>query len=86
LLGVPDLTDNQSFLQYKKATIFFSHDSASIANVIPAMDKLDSGLDANTKQKYHPAIKAAMQLAQAKMNCYYSITDNSSIYRIAMGA
>jgi len=49
------------------------------------MDKLDNGLNANTKQIYHPAIKAAMQLAQAKMNRYYSITDNSSIYRIAMG-
>jgi hypothetical protein len=49
------------------------------------MDKLDNGLNANTKQIYHPAIKAAMQLARAKMNRYYSITDNSSIYRIAMG-
>jgi hypothetical protein len=49
------------------------------------MDRLDSGLNPHSKQDYHPAIKAAMRLARAKMNRYYSITDGSSAYRIAMG-
>jgi hypothetical protein len=71
--------------QYKKATLFFSCDAASIASIIPAMDKLNSGLNPLSKHEYHPAIKATMRLAHAKMNRYYSITDNSSAYQIAMG-
>jgi hypothetical protein len=65
--------------------LFFSQDSASIAAVIPAMDKLDSHLNPNTKKPYHPAIQAAMKLARKKINRYYSLTDLSSAYRIAMG-
>jgi hypothetical protein len=49
------------------------------------MDKLNRGLNPQSKEAYHPAIKAAMRLARAKMNRYYSITDSSSAYRIAMG-
>jgi hypothetical protein len=49
------------------------------------MDKLDNGLNANTKQQIHPAIKAAMKLARTKLNRYYSMTDDVSLYRIAMG-
>lgn len=70
---------------YKKATLFFSLDSASIAAVIPAMDKLDNQLNPQTKKPYHSAIKAAMKLTRKKINCYYSMTDISYIYRIAMG-
>jgi hypothetical protein len=70
---------------YKKATIFFSQDGASIAAVIPAMDKLDSHLNPHTKKPYHPAIQAAVRLARKKINRYYSLTDLSSVYRIAMG-
>jgi hypothetical protein len=65
---------------YKKATIFFSQDGASIVNVIPAMDKLDNHLNPHTKKLYHPAIRAAMKLAHKKINWYYSITDLSSVY------
>ena len=49
------------------------------------MDKLNLGLNPQSKEAYHPAIKVAMQLAHTKMNHYYSITNNSSAYRIAMG-
>jgi hypothetical protein len=45
--------------QYKAATIHFSKNSASIAAVIPAMDRLTDGLNTITKKPYHPAIKAA---------------------------
>ncbi|KAG1895341.1 uncharacterized protein F5891DRAFT_960282, partial [Suillus fuscotomentosus] len=65
---------------YKKATLFFSQDSASIAAVIPAMDKLDCRLNPHTRNPYHPAIKAAMKLACKKINRYYSMTDLSSLY------
>ena len=65
--------------------MFFSKDSASIAAIIPAMDKLDAVLRVNSKQKIHPAIKAAVKFAKAKLNRYYSLTDLSPCYRIAMG-
>jgi hypothetical protein len=65
--------------------LFFSHNNASIASIIPAMDKLNNGLNPHSKESYHPAIKAAMRLAKSKMNRYYSITDRSAVYQIAMG-
>ena len=72
--------------QYKYAALFFSQDLGSAAAIIPAMDKLDNNLNPDTKRTYHPAILAAMKLAHHKINHYYSITDVSSIYRIAMDA
>jgi len=45
------------------ATLYFSHDSASIATVIPAMDTLTNSLNPDTKESYHPSILAAMTLA-----------------------
>jgi len=46
---------------------------------------INNGLNPHLKKPYHPAIKAAMKLAKAKMNRYYSITDRSAAYQIAMG-
>ena len=66
-------------------TLFFLQDSASIAAVIPAMDKLDSHLNPCTQQPYHPAIQAAMKLARNKINRYYLMMDLLSVYWIAMG-
>ena len=37
------------------------------------------------KRNLHPAVKAAIALAKATMNRYYSRTDDSNIYRITMG-
>jgi hypothetical protein len=71
--------------KYKKATVFFSQDGASVTAVIPAMDKLDNHLNPATNKPYDPAIQAAMKLARKKLNRYYSMTDLSSAYRIAMG-
>jgi hypothetical protein len=48
------------------------------------MDRLTSSLNNTTKRPYHPAILAAMKLASKKMDRYYSLTDSSSTYRIAM--
>lgn len=71
-------------LQYKNATLFFSQDSASVAAIIPAMDRITSHLNYQTGKVYHPSIAAAMKLARKKMDRYYSLTDSSSTYRIAM--
>ena len=49
------------------------------------MDKLDSHLNPHMKKPYHLAIQAAMKLAHKKINCYYSMTDLSSAYRIMVG-
>ena len=49
------------------------------------MDKLNNHLNPHTQQPYHPTIRAAMKLARNKINRYYSMTDLSSAYRIAMG-
>jgi hypothetical protein len=48
------------------------------------MDVLNATLNSSTKKLYHPAIRRAICLARNKMNRYYSLTDNSHIYRIAM--
>ena len=72
--------------KYKKVTVFFLKDTTGIASIIPAMDKLDAGLQSNSKLNIHPAIKAAMKFAKAKLNRYYSLTDLSPCYRIAMGS
>jgi hypothetical protein len=49
------------------------------------MDKINSALNRQTKQPYHSAIQAAMKLAAKKLDRYYSLTDLSDAYRIAMG-
>ena len=56
-----------------------------LANVIPAMDRMhDDLLAACNNQKYSPAIRAALKIGMNLLNKYYSITDNSEVYRIAM--
>jgi len=49
------------------------------------MDKLNNHLNPHTKQSYYPAILTTMNHAYNKINCYYSMTDLSSAYQIAMG-
>jgi hypothetical protein len=50
------------------------------------MDKLTDTLHTrlSTDRPYHPVIIAAMKLARKKMDRYYSLTDSSNTYRIAM--
>ena len=50
------------------------------------MDKIDAALNPNASEtQYHPAVQAAMKLGKSTMNKYYSHTDQSAVYRIAMG-
>jgi hypothetical protein len=70
--------------QYKNVTLFFSQDPASIVAIIPTMDQLTNTLNKRTGEVYHPSLVAAIKLACKKMDHYYSLTDSSSIYHIAM--
>ena len=65
--------------------LYFSHDSASIAAMIPTMDWLDNHLNPQMNWLYHPTIQATMELTHKKMNHYYLMTDLLSAYQIAMG-
>jgi hypothetical protein len=50
------------------------------------MDRMHSELtSASNNEDYSPAIRAALKLGIRLLNKYYSLTDNSEIYRIAMG-
>ena len=48
------------------------------------MDRITNQLNLQTGKAYHPSLAAAMKLARKKMDRYYSLTDSSSIYQIAM--
>jgi hypothetical protein len=48
------------------------------------MDRLTSHLNYKTGNVYHPSLAAAMKLACKKMDRYYSLTDSSNVYHIAM--
>jgi len=56
--------------------------------VIPAMDHIDqvSTNCTTKKEQLEPAIRAAPGPAKQTLNRYYSLTDFSEVYRIAMGA
>ncbi|KAG6848782.1 hypothetical protein C0991_012508, partial [Blastosporella zonata] len=89
------VSDLISVLQiFKEATLFFSIDNKpSIANVIPTMDRIDqmlkrSSLDTaktNSLDKaLEPSVKHALTFARSHLNKYYSKTDTSNVYRIAI--
>ena len=50
------------------------------------MDRLNSMLNRQTKRAYQHPIQLAMKLAARKLDRYYSKTDDSAVYRIAMSA
>jgi hypothetical protein len=81
------LSSYLSFLQiFKTVTLEFSTDTPCIANVIPAMDRMHADLQAAcNNEDYSIAIRAALEVGMNLLNKYYSITDNSEVYRIAMG-
>lgn len=71
----------------KHATLFFSRGTPNLAMVIPAMDHIDTVFTngiINTRT-LNPAIRAALGVAKRTLNKYYSLTDSSETYRIAMG-
>jgi hypothetical protein len=71
---------------FKDATLFFSRSTPNLAKVIPAMDHIDKYLaTASMNVKYDPAIQAALAVGKRLLNKYYTLTDSSELYRIAMG-
>ncbi|TFY76146.1 hypothetical protein EWM64_g7868 [Hericium alpestre] len=69
----------------KDATTFFSRGTPNLATVIPAMDHIDFWLTTDAcDSKYHLAIWASLNVAKCTLNCYYTMTDLSEVYRIAM--
>jgi hypothetical protein len=70
---------------FKDATLFFSRSTPNLATVIPAMDHIDMHLaNAGQNPNYSPAIRASLALGKAHLNKYYTMTDHSEVYRIAM--
>jgi len=72
---------------FKDATLYFSCGTPNLATVIPAMDHLDKVLAtaADNSSKISPAICAALAISKTTLNKYYNLTDQSEVYRIAMG-
>ena len=71
---------------YKEVTLFFSQDAiAMIAHVIPTMDWINMMLSSSSTKPLLPSIKHTLSFAQKIMDKYYSKTDLSNVYRIAMG-
>jgi len=74
------------YQMYKEATLFFSRDDIStIAHVIPTMDGIDAMLRDSALEPLAPSVKHALSFARKLMDKYYSKTDLSNVYRIAMG-
>jgi hypothetical protein len=71
---------------FKDATLFFSRSTPSLATVIPAMDHIDEMLTDNSLDSaFDLSIRAALGIAKKTLNRYYNATDQSEVYRIAMG-
>ncbi len=71
---------------FKQATLIFSRDDITVASVIPAMDRIDAMLTNDTMaHTFSPAIRAALKMGKLTLDRYYSLTDDSEVYRTAMG-
>ncbi|KIM52767.1 hypothetical protein SCLCIDRAFT_140432 [Scleroderma citrinum Foug A] len=70
----------------KDATLFFSCGMPNLTMVIPAMDYIDEVFTTSMLDhtRFDPAIHAAIGLAKKTLNKYYSLTDSSKVYCIAM--
>ncbi|KAH9030316.1 hypothetical protein EDB85DRAFT_2246259 [Lactarius pseudohatsudake] len=71
---------------FKDATLFFSHNGTpNIATIIPAMDRIDEVLATSASDsQYSVSVQAALAMGKKTLNRYYSKTDHSKVYRIAM--
>lgn len=70
---------------FKSVTLEFSRDTPCAAAVIPTMDKMHTELTAAVENaNYSSALRAALSLGKTVLDKYYSLSDDSEIYRIAM--
>jgi hypothetical protein len=76
---------------FKHVTLLFSSDEKStIAYIITTMDKIDDLLTStivstSTHRPIHNSVCKALNLTKITLNKYYSHTDTSNVYCIAMG-
>ncbi|KAG2035901.1 hypothetical protein BDR03DRAFT_817687, partial [Suillus americanus] len=65
---------------------YFSRSMPNLAMVIPTMDHIDSVFTNGIikRDTLEPAIRTALSLAKHTLNRYYSLTDSSKVYHIAM--
>ncbi|KAG1840505.1 hypothetical protein DFJ58DRAFT_667157, partial [Suillus subalutaceus] len=69
----------------KDATTYFSCATPNLATVIPAMDHIDKSLTTHSFDKnLNSAIRAALAMGKKTLDRYYSLTDSSQTYHIAM--
>ncbi|KIM61423.1 hypothetical protein SCLCIDRAFT_122082, partial [Scleroderma citrinum Foug A] len=87
-----ELTDNewgvleQLHSILKDATLYFSCSTPNLATVIPVMDHIHQELSKYSHdKKYVCSICAGVSLAKETLNRYYLCTDETKVYRIAMG-
>ncbi|KAG1857366.1 ribonuclease H-like domain-containing protein, partial [Suillus subalutaceus] len=74
-----------TLLILKDATTFFSHATPNLAIVIPAMDHIDEMLTTHSFDKdLNTSIRASLTMGKKTLDRYYSLTDMSQTYRIAM--
>ena len=71
----------------KDATLFFSTNTPNVASVIPAMDAIDEALATGIVDDtvLSEPIRHTLSIGKCTLNKYYALTDNSMIYRMAMG-
>jgi hypothetical protein len=66
-------------------TTFFSRATPNLATVIPAMDHIDNVLTLQSLNRmYEAPIHVALAMGKRTLNRYYTLTDASEVYRIAM--
>ena len=87
LVHVDIITFNIFSQILKDATLFFLRGTPNLATVLPAMDHIDNvftnGMLPSSKNNI--AIRVAIEVAKKTLNRYYSLTDFSELYRIAIG-
>ena len=71
---------------FKTVMLEFSTDMPFITNMIPAINQMHANLlAACNNEDYSTTIHTALKVGMNLLNKYYSITDNSEVYQIAMG-
>ncbi|KAG2741633.1 hypothetical protein P692DRAFT_201661077, partial [Suillus brevipes Sb2] len=70
---------------FKDAMTYFSRSTPNLATVIPAIDHIDEMLTSHqSNQSLNGAVRAALSLGKKTLDRYYSLTDSSDVYRVAM--
>ncbi|KAJ3767726.1 hypothetical protein FB446DRAFT_613343, partial [Lentinula raphanica] len=70
----------------KDATLFFSANGASLTSVIPAMDAIDQAFATGILDEtvLSEPIRHALTVGKKTLNKYYSLSDDSDLYRMSM--